>query len=452
MIARMEADRTPLLLAAGLGTLIAISLTLRPAPQVGLAFLVIAVVLLALFSRRTALYLVLPAMALSPEMRVAGVSVRIEDFFMIPLAVGWLAHVCVFRDRQRTPLDRLLIAYLLAGVVATVWGTQLGTVRWDTADKFVSAPFHLLKRIEFVLLFFIFTDTLSTPKEVVRFTYFVMGSLIGLSGFALAQYLSNGLIALSPTGAPVHEPGLASLLNVVLALSLFPAAKPPARLLLGAIILFSVAVLPLSLGRNFIAATALVVLYVGLFQQRWILACLPVPWLLGMYLYPAHVIQRVLSLEHVFAPDIGGYQSQGAALLSRAVAPSLFALITLGYSPVLGFGLASRSLGAVDSEYVVQLLYTGLVGLAIFFLLGARLFRMTREAQVAAKDPLHASLANAFRLVLAAYAIFSIFSPSISAARGGGFFFVIVASIAVLHRSLTQPEETQSAKAVTWPE
>jgi len=443
MIEGVAEDRTSLLLAMGLGGILALFLALHPPLQVGAGFLAVAVALLVFVNRRAAFYLIIPAVAISPEMPLLGLSVRVEDLLMIPLTVGWLAHVCVTKGRRRTPLDRVLIAYLAVALVGTVWGGYLGTAHFATLDKYVSAPFHLLKRFEFAFLFFILVDTLETPGEVRRYTYVLMASLVALSGFALVEFLSNQHIALAPAGAPVHEPGLASMINVALALSLLRVARPPAKVLLSAVILFSVAVLPLTLGRNFIATTGLVLLYVGLFQQRWILALLPVPWLMGAYLYPQHVVERVLTFEQAFAPDITGFQTQGAALISRVVSPGQYSLLALGYSPLVGFGLGSIPLGSMDSEYATQIFYTGLLGLAVFVILGARLFRIAREAVRAARDPVHVGLARGFQLVLAAYAIHSIFSPSISATRGGEIFFVAVGLLCVLHRSLTQaPGET----------
>src|SRR5205807_8367389 len=138
-------------------------------------------------------------------------------------------------------------------------GWYLGTVRFSELSKEAGASFHLLKRLEFVLLFFIICDTLRTPREVKHLTYVLIASMVGLSAFGVTQFLSNGLIAQGPLGTPGHEPGLAPRLNVVLALTLIPWAKPPASFLLDAIIAFSLAALRPPLGRNFMAPTMLIV-------------------------------------------------------------------------------------------------------------------------------------------------------------------------------------------------
>ena len=88
--------------------------------------------------------------ALSPDIPFLKIPVRIEDLLMVPLAAGWLAHLCAFRERQRTSLDRLVVAYFLVGLLATAWGGYLGTVHFSELSKEAGASFHLLKRLEFV--------------------------------------------------------------------------------------------------------------------------------------------------------------------------------------------------------------------------------------------------------------------------------------------------------------
>ncbi|HEX9245493.1 MAG TPA: hypothetical protein VGA35_04970, partial [bacterium] len=421
MIERAAGDNASPLLAAGLGCLIAIFLVLRLPVQAGVAFLAAAIAILVFFNRRAALYFIIPAMALSPELPVLGIPVGIDDFLMVPLVAGWLAHLCVFKGRQRTPLDRVVVAYLLVGVLATLWGAHLGTAHWTT-NKDISSPFHLLKRLEFLLVFFILVDTLTTANEARHFAYVLIASMVGVSLFGLGSFLSNHVMALRP-GVSAHEAGVASMIAAPLALSLIPAGKPSARILLGAAVAFSIAVLPLSLGRNFIAVTGLIVLYVALFQQRWALLLLPI-FLIGLYLYPSHITERVLSFQYAFHPGPEAVQADAAALVYRADPIKHWLGLTLAYSPVLGFGLASVPLSFIDSEYGVQLAYTGLTGLAVFLLLGVRLFRLAKQATMAAHSVRDAGLARGLQLVLVAYAIYSVFASSVSPTHVGEFIFV----------------------------
>lgn len=433
---RALGDNRLVAVAAAIGAAAAVLVLVPWSPHTIWVALAAVVAGLVLINRRFALLLIPPAIALSPEIPVAGLPIRIEDAVMMVLGLGWLAKLMVFQERRSSPIDRLLFAYVGAAVVAILWGVVIGTVTILSTNQLYSAPLHLLKRIEFVLLFLILVDTLTTVDDVRRYTYVLIASLLGLNVFALVEFLANQHLALAPAGAPVHEPGLAAMLNIALAFGLMPAVRAPGRILLGLIMVFSMGVLPLALGRNFVATTVLMSLYVGVFWHRWVLAMLPVPWFVAKFIFPEHIIARYLTFRYAFAPDISGFETQGASLVSRVIPPGYHALLALGYSPVIGFGLAARPLGFIDSEYATQLFYTGLVGLAIFIILGVRLFRMASEARRAAADPMAAGLARALQLALICYAIFSIFSPSISAARGGGLFFLIIGLLAVLHRAV----------------
>lgn len=437
LIERVDtADRTPLLVAIGLGALIAAALALFPFMYVVAGLGAVLVIGLCFLNRLAVIFLLLPAVALSPEVRVAGIPIRAEDVLMVPLVAAWIFHLCVVKSRSSTALDRVMIAYLLVAFVATAWGAALGTAHLTSTEKDTSAAFHLLKRTEFVLLFLIMVDTLTTPRHVFGVASVLLGSLVALAAYGLTQYFANGLISAGPTGSPGHEPGLGSMLTVALGATMLPALRGPARALLAAAMVFCLVTLPLTLGRNYLTTTLLVFLYVAIVQrQRWILLLLPAAWVIGVTLYPSYVIDRILTLQGALAVDPTGAATQGASLLSRIQPPSFYGLLALGHSPLLGFGLASIPLGFPDSEFVTQLYYTGLVGFGIFLVMGTRLFRMAREVVVGGTDAAAVGLARGCQLIFAAYAIHSVFSPSISADRAGWFFFFAAALLAALHRS-----------------
>jgi hypothetical protein len=427
-------DRAPLIAALAIGGAVAASAALLQGVQIVLPLAALAAAVLALFQRRIALYILLPAMTLSPDISFHGLAVRVEDLLMLPLAAGWVAHVCV-AGRRRTPLDRLLIAYALVAVVATGWGAYIGTVHLATVSKYVSSPFHVLKRIEFVFIFFVVADTVRTLRDVRALSYWLLGSAVALSLYSVQQLEANGSIALGPEGAPIHEPGFASMVTVALALGMMQGASRAGRLLLGALVVIGVATLPLALGRNYMVATLLVAGYVALRKERWMFLVLPLLGGAAMAVYPHGIVQRILSLSSLLSTSTSGVligATTSAGLLYRSEAPLYYATIALGHSPFFGFGMGSVPLGSIDSEYVIQLYYTGLVGLAIFLLFGTRLFRLARQARVAATDPMDAAVGYSFQLMLTGYAIYSVFAGSISPTHTGGPFFVVVGLVAAL--------------------
>jgi len=440
MTGRAPTVRATLVFALGLGAVVAFASVVLPGSHVLLGMLAAGVGVVALFNPKIALFLIVPAMALSPDLPVHGVAVRAEDLMMVPLTVGWLAHLCVAKTRRRTPFDRLLVAYILVGIAATLWGMTLGTVHLATVSKYESSPLHVLKRIEFVVLFFIVADTVESLVDVRRIVYVLLGSMIALSLYSAWQFHTNQAIALGPEGAPIHEPGLASMVTVGLALGLMRTASTPrARFVLGLIVLFGVATLPLALGRNYIAATLIILLYVGLREQRWILFAMPALAAVALLLYPEGIAHRVLTLGSAFSPDLSSLNQTSTAPTSifyRAQAPLYYTVWALGASPLLGLGMGSVPLGFIDSEYVVQLFYTGLAGLAIFLVFGAKLLRVMRDMRRATTDPEAAGLVQGLQLVTIGYAVYSVFAASVSATHTGGPFFIVAALAGALSRQL----------------
>jgi hypothetical protein len=287
------------------------------------------------------------------------------------------------------------------------------------------------------------TDTLRSMHDVRKCVYVFMASLAGLSLYALGRFYDTGHIALAPIGAAIHEPGLAAMLNVALALGLLVASKTAASSLLsGSVLMGSLWVLPFSLGRNFIVSTLAMLGLVAFSQKRALLLLLPLAWIVAPVIFPEHVLARLASVRFAFNADAPAYSAAGASVY----VPSRFGPgLTYGgevanSSPLLGWGLGSVPLGSVDSEYAGQFIATGVLGFAVFLWLILRIRRVTRDTHRTATAldspalPFIAGLQHA----LLGYALYSVFSPSISAARAGAFFYTIVGLIAVIHRELAR--------------
>lgn len=408
-----------------------------------------AFTLLALLSPKAALFVLLPTMALAPEMLVGGVLLRPDDLMLTVLLVSWGARRLT-NPRQRTPLDGPLWLYAAIGLLATLWGAAIGTADLQSLHQYSASGLHVLKRLQFVLYFLFLTDTLRTAKDVRTYTYVLMVALAGLSLYSLGRFYETGRIAMAPFGAAIHEPGLAAMLNVALALGLLVASRRlSSSVLSGAVLLGSLWVLPFSLGRNFLVSTMGMLGLVALSSKRALLLLLPLGWALAPILFPEHVLARMTSIRWAFT-DVGAGPAGASTYLPSRLQPGLvYTWDVLTSSPLLGWGLGSVPLGSMDSEYAGQLVTTGIVGFAVFLVLLVRIRRMIRATYHAARTQGSPALPYITGLQhgLLGYALYSVFSPSISAARAGAFFFTILAFVAVLHRELVG----SASKAVGHP-
>jgi hypothetical protein len=406
--------------------------------------------LLAVLSPKAALVMMLPVIALAGEMQIGSVTLRPDDLLMTILALSWMIRR-LGHGRAPTPLDRLLWAYFGVGLIATLWGAAIGTADLRSLAQYSASGLHLIKRLEFVLFFFILTDTLRSVDDVRRLTYVLMASLAGLSLYSLGRFYETGSIALAPVGAAIHEPGLAAMLNVGLALGILVASRRVvSSVLSGSVLLGSLWVLPFSLGRNFIWSTLAMLGLVGFSRKRALLLLLPLAWIVAPLVLPETVSRRAMSIRYAFS-ETPSEPVPGAGLyVPERFGPGLrYGAQVIGSSPIFGWGLGSVALGSIDSEYANQFVSTGIVGFLIFVVLLVRIYRMTRETAHAA----HALDSPALPYVvgvqncLLGYALYSLFSPSISAARAGAFFFTILGLMAVLHRELARETATASEEA-----
>ena len=408
--------------------------------------------MLAFISPRAALFVILPTTAIAGEMRAGAVLFRPDDVMMGILAIAWGMRRLMSAPRPGTPLDKPLLAYAAIGLAATLWGTAIGTADLTGLNKVTASGLHLLKRFEFVIYFFILTDVLRSIADVRRLIYVFVGSLIALSIFSFGRFQTAG-VALGPGGSPIHEPGLASMLNIGLALGLIVTSRSfRTTAIAGAILLGSLWVLPFSLGRNYLSATALMIIIVLFSRKRSVVLMLPVIlvvfWTATLVfpatgLFPTSVGHRFSTLGSVFTPRAS---LSGVSLVDRLAPAVMHTWEVITSSPLVGWGLGSIALGSMDSEYATQMVYTGVLGFAIFIWLVVRIARMvgaTYEAAQALDSPARPWIAGLQHCLLG-YALYSTFSPSISAARAGAFFFTIVGLAAVLHHQVVERPATET--------
>lgn len=394
----------------------------------------------SIMSPRAGLYLLLPTIALAPEILAGGVLLRPDDLMMSVLILAWFLRR-LGTVRRGTPLDRPLVAYLVVGVVATLWGSFIGTADLLSTEQLTASGLHAIKRLEFVLYFFLLTDILRTVNDVTKTVQVLLVSLVGLILYGVSQFSRTGHVALAPFGAQVHEAGLASMLSVAIALGFLVTSRRIATSAMAAsIIVGSLVALPLTLGRNFLGSTAGLLGFVALSRKRALLLLVPIVWLVAPMLLPEHVLARIGSIQWAFSPIEGGTRPEwGPVYIPSRLAPAIgYSISMLSSSPLLGWGLGSVALGSIDNEYATQLVGTGILGFVVFMKLVAVIVRMTRKSYRTAQmiDSPALPLVIGLQYCLLAYGLNSIFSPSISAARPGAFFFTIIGLIAVLYRIL----------------
>jgi len=160
---------------------------------VGAAF-IFAAFIVSFIRTDAGLYLVLFSMLLSPEFGGGGpptkglaeqrsVVVRLEDLLLIAISFGWLAKMAVNKDvglAVKTRLNRPIVAYVAATMLATVIGYLTGTVHSR------AGWFYVMKYVEYFVVFYMTLNNLRDRDQAWRLmsAAFLTAAIVSLVGVA----------------------------------------------------------------------------------------------------------------------------------------------------------------------------------------------------------------------------------------------------------------------------
>lgn len=168
--------------------------------------------LLASFSAKTGLLLIVFSMLLSPEINIAAlgasgrnVVIRYDDILLVVLFLSWFARTAVFKDKPlifHSPVQRPILLYTAVCVLSTAFAVLGGKVRWE-----ISA-FYVLKYVQYFLLYFMTFNLIESKEEARR--YLKAGAVVALivTVYAVWYYFNAaaGARASTPFEAPLGNP------------------------------------------------------------------------------------------------------------------------------------------------------------------------------------------------------------------------------------------------------
>ena len=144
-----------LLLTAGLAFAMTYFVVVKGMDVLVYSAIFILILLLCFFSVRISLMLLLLSMLLSPQIAFGhtashDVTLRLEDFLLMIMTIGWLLRMAIFKDlgfMTKNPLNIPMIAYSVLAILSTVVGAFNGYVHP------LAGFFFVLKIIEYFILF-----------------------------------------------------------------------------------------------------------------------------------------------------------------------------------------------------------------------------------------------------------------------------------------------------------
>jgi len=370
-----------------------------------------ALVLFVLAFARTefGLYVVVFSMLLSPEIAAGGgglaerreVTLRTEDFVLLVIGFSWFAKTAVNKELglvAKTPLNRPIVAYVVANIIATLLGYLTGSVR--TAAGY----FYVLKYIEYFVVYYMVVNNMRDRPHARRLVVAALVTAAIVSIIGMTQIPSGERVSApfeGETGEPNTFGGYLLFMMAIAAGMALETTSFTLRARYTALLGLMAIPFAFTLSRAsylgvipaYIALTAMATrrrALVGILLA--LIVCSP----LVMLVAPAPVVNRVL---YTFQPEanqptvrvgkVGLDPSTSARILSLKQA-----LEGWMRRPIFGWGVTG--FGFMDAQYARVLVETGIVGFLAFLWLLWSVLKAARAAHVRMLDPLDRGLTMGF--------------------------------------------------------
>lgn len=384
----------PFLFLAALALAAAFAIVQMTPTHAVMAFSLAALCVVALFSTPVALYLLIFSMLLSPELMVGqlagksmagrGLTVRLDDILLLVIGISWLVKMAVYKELGlvfRTPLNRPILIYLAACVVATLIGVAFGRVRPE------SGLLYTMKYFEYFFIYFMVVNNLQTQDQAKRYLIAALMTCGIVSVYAIAQ-IPSGVRASAPFEGEIGEPNtlggyLVLMFSLVAGLGL-SVRGARLKIILGVLGVLILVALSATLSRSSYLALGASLLALMLFSRKRVVLVVGIALLISLspFIVPERVKHRV---GETFGRQPGDEQQQvqvGRVMLDTSTSARLISWRTSTEDwlkhPIFGYGVTGY--GFIDAQYFKVLVDTGIVGLLAFLYLLSSLWARMMEA------------------------------------------------------------------------
>jgi hypothetical protein len=423
--------------------------------MVGVA-LALAIFILVFMRSEAGLYLVLFSMLLSPEFgsgpqRLAegrSVVIRLEDVLLLVITFSWLAKMSMNKDlglTVRNRLNRPIVAYVGATLLATIVGYLSGTVRTS------AGWFYVLKYVEYFVVFYMTLNNLRDRQQAWRLMMaaFLTAAIVSVIG--VAQIPSGERVSApfeGQSGEPNTFGGYLLLMMAILGGLALETTTMRTRLwsfgLVG--LMFLPFVFTLSRASYLGVVPTLLTLAVGSRNRRIVLVllglCAIAAPLMFSNLLPAVVKNRIaytvktqVDQPTVRVGKLGFDPSTSERLLSMRDAVQGWLR-----RPVLGYGVTGFRF--MDAQYFRTLVETGIVGFLAFIWLVISTLRSSADSLALLRDPDDRGIAVGFLAGTVGILVHAIGSNTFIIIRimePFWFFMAVVVALPLLERDAPAP-------------
>ena len=175
--------------------------------------LAVAVVagLVAFFSPKMSLVLLIFSMLLSPEIGMGAVTggrsavLRYDDVLVVIMFLSWLARSAISKNKPfitDTPVQTPILIFTFICILSTAFGVLRGDIRFEAAF------FYILKYVEYFLIYFMTVNIVESKEEAKKYLQQALWVALAVTVYAYYFYANGGpgARAGAPFEAPIGKP------------------------------------------------------------------------------------------------------------------------------------------------------------------------------------------------------------------------------------------------------
>ncbi|MBD3425627.1 MAG: hypothetical protein GF409_00165 [Candidatus Omnitrophica bacterium] len=349
--------------------------------RAAMIILSVALIIATFVDTNIGLIAILLSMLLSPELEVGStpgraIVLRAEDLLLIIVSLTWLAKMAIRKELpvlRRSPLNAPIGLYIAVLGISTLLGMITNHV------SPLKGTFYVLKLVEYFILYFIVLNHTTTVKQVKLFlaVLIITCIVVGIYGNTHIGRVARISAPFEGAGEPNTLGGyLLFIMSIIGGLILYYKKREKLLLL---VFVFLVPTFVFTLSRaSYLGMIPALITFVLLSKRKGVMiftTTIILVFILLVLAGPPVIKERVLG---AFRPEMAqelhrvGPVTLGPSPAARIVSWRNVLFNLFPKKPLLGYGVTGGPF--LDSQYILAIQETGLVGLGLFLWLMWRIW------------------------------------------------------------------------------